>query len=118
MKKILITLAAVTLFFAPLAHAGESKATLKIKGMTCIGCAKQVQTALTKVKGVKTATVNFKENQAVVTIDPKKLKEGKLLAAVKKAGFKAEKLDQFKCGSCSKIYDKPGTCCKLPTKKV
>ncbi len=103
--------------------ADGSTVTLKITGMTCDKCAAGVQKALKKVDGVKAAEVSLDKNQAVVTVDSAKVKTEQLIAAVDKVGgdrntFKAEKATVFKCGSCGKTYDKAGSCCGAPTKKV
>lgn len=123
MKQILTTLAIGGLLCCASARADDSKVTLNITGMTCDKCAAGVQKALKKVDGVKAAEVSLDKNQAVVTVDATKVKTGQLIAAVDKAGgdrhsFKAEKAALFKCDSCGKTYDKAGSCCGAPTKKV
>ncbi len=45
------------------------KNTYQINGMTCEGCANTVKKLLTKVAGVKDASVSLKENTAEVTHD-------------------------------------------------
>lgn len=64
--------------------------TCRLKGMTCAGCAAMIEGALTKTKGIKTASVSFKEERAVVEVDPAQAGEKDVLAAIEKAGFKAE----------------------------
>lgn len=63
--------------------------TLHVKGMVCGSCSKKVGSCLTKMKGVKSAKVNLDENQAVVEYDPKKVKVGDMISALKKKGFDA-----------------------------
>lgn len=123
MKQILTTLAIGGLLCCASARAEDSTVTLKVTGMTCDKCAAGVQKALKKVDGVKAAEVSLDKNQAVVTVDSVKVKTEQLIAAVNKAGgdrhtFKAEKAATFKCDSCGKTYDKAGSCCGAPTKKV
>jgi copper ion binding protein len=60
------------------------KTTLKIKGMSCEHCVKHVTQALEGVKGVKSAKVSLKNNDAVVKHD-----EGTSLEAMKAAVVEA-----------------------------
>lgn len=114
----MLGMAVLGLFCALSARADDKKVTLKVNGMTCAACSTSVEKALTGVSGVKGAKVNLDKAQADVTYDESKVKPDKLIAAVKKAGFKAEKTDVYKCGACGHTYDKPGKCCDAPTKKV
>ena len=51
-------------------NAIYSKAEFNIKGMTCeIGCAKTIQKKLANLEGVKSATVDFKTEMAMVEYD-------------------------------------------------
>ena len=51
-------------------NATYSKAEFNIKGMTCeIGCAKTIQKKLANMEGVKSATVDFKNEMAMVEYD-------------------------------------------------
>src|SRR5262245_58757610 len=59
---------------------------LQIEGMTCAGCARNAQQALTAVPGVESATVNFMNQTATIVGGD----EAALIAAVKAAGFKAK----------------------------
>jgi len=123
MKTILTTLAIGGLLCCASARAEDSKVTLKVTDMTCDKCAVGVQKALKKVDGVKAAEASLDKEQAVVTMDATKVKPEQLIATVDKAGgsqhtFKAEKAAAFKCDSCGKTYNKAGSCCGAPTKKV
>ena len=123
MKAVVMAVAVGSLLCANLARAEDSKVTLKVTGMTCDKCVAGVEKALKKVEGVKAAEVSLDKGQEVVTFDASKVKSDKLIAAISKAGssqhsFKAEKAATFKCDSCGKSYDKAGTCCGAPTKKV
>lgn len=61
---------------------GEKIATLHIEGMTCGSCATAVKRVLTRVDGVKAATVLYEKNSAVVTYDPAKVTPDKIARAV------------------------------------
>jgi copper chaperone CopZ len=66
---------------------GAKTIRLKVEGMTCQGCAKGVQRALTGVKGVKTVEVNFEAQTADVT--GADLDVAALIKAVDDSGYKA-----------------------------
>ncbi len=56
------------------ANATIAKAEFKIKGMTCaIGCAKTIEKKLSKMEGVKSASVNFEKEMAMVEYDEAKV---------------------------------------------
>ncbi len=62
--------------------------TLKVGGMSCGGCAANVEKALRSVPGVTGAKVDLKGGKATVDYDPAKASEKEMAAAVKKAGYK------------------------------
>jgi copper chaperone CopZ len=62
--------------------ASEKVATLHIEGMTCGSCATAVKRVLTRVDGVRMATVSYEKKSAVVTYDPAKVTPGKIAHAV------------------------------------
>ncbi|MFQ6063305.1 MAG: heavy-metal-associated domain-containing protein, partial [Methanosarcinales archaeon] len=70
------------------------KVTLKVEGMTCIGCAVAVQSALEKVQGVRNAEVSFRKGEAVVEFEKGKVNTTQLIEAVEKVGYKAYLLDE------------------------
>ncbi len=61
--------------------------TFQVEGMTCGGCAANVESALKNVTGVIQADVNFETKTATVSFDPAKANREKLAESVKKAGF-------------------------------
>jgi copper ion binding protein len=61
--------------------------TLKVIGMSCGGCAGNVEKALKGVSGVTKATVNLKAGSAQVEYDPDRVTENDLTKAVKNAGY-------------------------------
>lgn len=70
-----------------------SKTNLVISGMHCTSCAGVIEKELKKVNGVSAATVNFATQKAAVEhVDDAAIEE--LVGAVKKAGYKAEPLDE------------------------
>ena len=65
------------------------KSTLKIKGMHCDACARTIEKALLKEKGIVSAKVNFTLGKAAIEYDPEKIDKGKIKRAIKKAGYQA-----------------------------
>ncbi|MGE8683172.1 MAG: heavy metal translocating P-type ATPase [Acinetobacter sp.] len=61
---------------------------LNIEGMTCASCVARVEKALNAVDGVTQATVNLALEKAFIQAPASKVNE--LIAAVKKAGYRAE----------------------------
>lgn len=105
---------------APATVADANSAVLKVKipSMDCAACALNIQSVLKKQAGVQQAQVRFDTKEAVVQYDAAKLSPETIIATIDATGFKAEKAAAFKCGSCGKTYDKAGSCCGAPTKKV
>ena len=61
-------------------------ANFKIDGMTCsMGCAKTIETKLTKLEGVQKATVDFDKKEATVEFDGAVLTAEKLTKTVESA---------------------------------
>ncbi|WP_306017554.1 heavy metal translocating P-type ATPase, partial [Oceanicaulis sp. MMSF_3324] len=68
-----------------------SALTLSLSGLSCAGCVRKVETALSKTEGVEQANVNFATSRAQVMGE--NLDEAALIAAVESAGFSAERYD-------------------------
>lgn len=67
------------------------KTTFKLSGLHCASCATAIERAVKILPGVKSANVNFVNETLYVEFN-KKLTDGeKIILAVKKSGFKAEK---------------------------
>ncbi len=65
------------------ADADLKKVALDIEGMTCeIGCARTIQSKLSKTEGVKFAEVNFEKKKGVVEFDANKISEKQIVAVV------------------------------------
>ncbi len=65
----------------------DKKETLKISGMSCAACALRIEKGLSKVGGVKKATVNFATEKATVEYDPVQVSNQALEAVVEKLGY-------------------------------
>ena len=61
--------------------------TLKIKGMTCMGCVGSVRRVLQGVDGVKQAEVSLDPGQARVEYDPALAGPAQIKAAIEDAGY-------------------------------
>ncbi|MEO5775299.1 MAG: heavy metal-associated domain-containing protein [Flavobacterium sp.] len=62
-------------------------ASFKIEGMTCaMGCAKTIETKLSKMDGVQKATVDFDKKEATVEFDASVLTPESLTKAVETTG--------------------------------
>src|SRR5262245_14078498 len=64
--------------------------TLRILGMTCGGCAASVESALRGVEGVSSASVQLMTESAAVTLSREDVPTGRLVSAVRAAGYDAE----------------------------
>ena len=63
--------------------ANTQKVTLAISGMTCeIGCAKTIQSKLSKKEGIASATVVFKDSIALVEFDADKISKSEIISFV------------------------------------
>jgi copper chaperone CopZ len=81
---------ATLMFLSISAFAQDVTTQIKVSGMTFGSCAVSVKSALTKVKGVKSAEVSVEKGLATVTYEDTQVNEQQLRAAIDKTGFKAE----------------------------
>jgi copper chaperone len=63
--------------------------TIKVEGMSCGGCVKNVTNALSALDGVQKAEVSLEQANATVEFDPARLQRSDLLQVVEDAGFDA-----------------------------
>lgn len=89
-------------------RAAQRVAELEIRGMTCASCAMRVEKALAKVPGVTRASVNLATEKATVEAsadatntdaDAAKALTRQLVAAIEKAGYEAESIEDASAGS-------------------
>ncbi len=76
-------------------NAKATTLNLEIKGMTCGGCVKMVQTSLKKIDGVAAINIDLENATGVIQYDASKVKEEAIVGAIEKAGgtrhsFKAQ----------------------------
>ncbi|MGH9970551.1 MAG: heavy-metal-associated domain-containing protein [Pyrinomonadaceae bacterium] len=90
-KQIICTIVVLTLTFcAGIALTKTRSVTLRVKGMTCGGCATSVESALKSTEGVEDAQVSYKRGTAIVKYDDQKVTVAKLREVVNSAGFTCE----------------------------
>jgi mercuric ion transport protein len=71
------------------AFAPKATVVLDVKGMTCNACASHIQTALSEVKGVHRASVEYETGKGVVEYDPALVQPEALLQRIDETGYKA-----------------------------
>jgi copper ion binding protein len=64
-------------------------AVLRVGGMHCASCVSHVEDALTKLEGVRSASVNLMTGKAVVEYDPERVSTVALSQAIDDAGYQA-----------------------------
>lgn len=88
--------------------------SLKIEGMTCAACAKAVERASKKLKGVTEANVNFATEKLNISFDETLVSIPDIQAAIEKAGYKALiesstktlKIEGMTCAACAKAVER------------
>ena len=94
-------------------NATYTKAEFTIDGMTCaIGCAKTIEKKISKMEGVKSATVDFEKQIAMVEYDEAKVTPTSLEEAVKKTG-ETYKVVNMNTTSTSKDHKACAADCKM-----
>lgn len=67
----------------------SSTKTLKIEGMTCAACAKNIERVTKKLDGVIESNVNFATEKLNINYDSSKVRVSEIKNAIEKAGYKA-----------------------------
>jgi Cu+-exporting ATPase len=67
------------------AEPDMKKIALNIEGMTCeIGCARTIQSKLSKKEGVAFAEVNFEKKEGIVEFDANKISQNQIVETIEK----------------------------------
>jgi Cu+-exporting ATPase len=66
----------------------EKTVTIKIAGMSCASCVKTIETAIGKLPGIKSVSVNLATESARLTYDPSKTSLNDIENAIEEAGYK------------------------------
>ena len=61
--------------------------TIKIKGMTCMGCANSAKSVIESISGVINAEVSLDQAQAIIQYDDTKTNNEQFKQAIEGAGF-------------------------------
>lgn len=68
--------------------------TLKLQGMSCAACAKNIEDAIRSVEGVNECSVNFGVEQATIAYDSRKTNLAEIQQAVDDAGYSAQPMQE------------------------
>ena len=60
---------------------------IRIEGMSCQGCVKNITSVLKALPGVERASVSLDASVASITFDPAKVGEAQFVTAIEDAGF-------------------------------
>jgi copper chaperone CopZ len=71
------------------AYAPKATVVLDVKGMTCTACASHIQSALSDVKGVARASVDYETRKGTVEYDPELVQPEALIKRVEDSGYRA-----------------------------
>ncbi|WP_457590732.1 heavy metal translocating P-type ATPase [Geoglobus sp.] len=91
----------------------EKKVRLKVGGMTCASCARNIETAVSSLEGVKKASVNLATETLYLEFDPEKLKIEDVKKAVEEIGYSVPENEStitvrvggMTCASCAKAIE-------------
>lgn len=70
------------------------QATLRLRGMSCVACASNIEQAIRSVPGVAECAVNFAAEQASITYDSRRTDLGTLQDAIREAGYASFSLQE------------------------
>ncbi|MBU4501920.1 MAG: heavy metal translocating P-type ATPase [Nanoarchaeota archaeon] len=82
------------------------KTTLSIKGMHCASCSVNIEKALNKKKGIKSANVNFATEKGVIEFDPKLVTEENIIEVPTSMGYIADVMTEKSNDKVDKLKDK------------
>lgn len=72
---------------APAAEGDFRRIDLPIRGMSCASCVEKIETGLSKLEGVKEASVNFAAEKGTVVYDLSRVSVGRILREIEKIGY-------------------------------
>ena len=95
---------------------GLQAETLRVTGMTCAACSARVERVVGKLEGVDDVSVNLATERMEVHFDPAAIDVGEIRAAVGKAGYGSEEIDDSReillpvegmtCAACAARIEK------------
>ncbi|MGX4685631.1 heavy metal translocating P-type ATPase [Vagococcus sp. JNUCC 83] len=92
----------------------EKRIILPVEGMSCASCSSTVEKVVSKLSGVKNASVNLATEKLDVTYDTNQLKETDIAKAVENAGYSIANqevtakydIEGMTCASCASTIEK------------
>ncbi|KYO64162.1 heavy metal translocating P-type ATPase [Thermovenabulum gondwanense] len=93
-------------------EVAERKINIRIKGMTCTSCAARIEKALSKMSGVKEASINFAAEKASILYNPREVSVADFIQKIRDLGYdvlstKVELvLKNMHCASCAARIEK------------
>jgi P-type Cu+ transporter len=67
---------------------------LPISGMSCVGCAKSIELALSRKSGVQSSAVDFPNNSVVITFDNSQIQRNEVIETIRQSGFEVVEASQ------------------------
>ncbi|MCH8013030.1 MAG: heavy-metal-associated domain-containing protein [Candidatus Marinimicrobia bacterium] len=84
---LLIALGLVILIAGSYNPEGFETAGIEISGMYCKNCAEKIETALSNLKGIQNASVNFENSVAEIVYDPSSVTMETISTIITNLGF-------------------------------
>ncbi len=72
------------------------RVSYRVKGMTCVNCARTIEIALKKREGVRNVKVSFELGKVDVEFDENKITENEIKRTITELGYKVEEEENFK----------------------
>ncbi len=66
---------------------------LPLAGMTCVGCARSIETALSRKAGIIASTVDFPSSQVSVTFENSQIEQADVVRTIRESGFEVVEAD-------------------------
>ncbi|MDH4271327.1 MAG: copper ion binding protein, partial [Candidatus Aminicenantes bacterium] len=91
---------------------GGQRIDLPVRGMSCAGCAANIQKNLGRLKGVDEANVNFANSMATVIFDPGVVKPDAFISSIREIGYDVGTvttdipIEGIVCASCVQKIEK------------
>ncbi len=90
----------------------EKTITIPVTGMSCANCALTIERTVSKLAGVKAATVNFATEQVSLSFDPEQVQVEKLVEKIQDAGYGVAKttvdipVTGMTCANCAMTIER------------
>lgn len=84
MKKTLFLLSSFVILNSCNEVKPNNETTLRISGMTCDGCVKNITKKLEELEGVASAKVSLKDSTAIISYDSTKINKQSFIDAIEK----------------------------------